>query len=40
MNRRVDIMKTYNAIDKIGQAIIADGLCDAVVLKGSIGNTY
>ena len=30
-------MKTYNAIDKIGQAIIADGLCEAIVLKGSIG---
>lgn len=30
-------MKTYDAIEKIGQAIIADGLCDAIVLKGSIG---
>lgn len=30
-------MKTYKAIDKIGQAIIADCLCEAIVLKGSIG---
>ncbi|SHM66030.1 hypothetical protein SAMN02746066_02788 [Anaerosporobacter mobilis DSM 15930] len=30
-------MKTYAAIDKIGQAIIVDGLCEAIVLKGSIG---
>jgi predicted nucleotidyltransferase len=30
-------MKTYEAIDIIGQAIIKDGLCNAIVLKGSIG---
>lgn len=30
-------MKTYATIDKIGQAIIVDGLCEAIVLKGSIG---
>lgn len=30
-------MKTYNAINKIGQTIIADELCEAIVLKGSIG---
>lgn len=30
-------MKTYDAIDKIGQTIIRDGLCNAIVLKGSIG---
>ncbi|WP_167958390.1 nucleotidyltransferase domain-containing protein [Anaerosporobacter faecicola] len=30
-------MKTYEAIDRIGKAIIEDGLCEAIVLKGSIG---
>lgn len=30
-------MRTYEAIDKIGQKIIEDGFCDAIILKGSIG---
>lgn len=30
-------MKTYDAIDKIGKEIIKEGLCEAIVLKGSIG---
>lgn len=30
-------MKTYDAIEKIGQVVIEDGLCEAIVLKGSIG---
>lgn len=30
-------MKTYEAIDVISKAIIADGLCEAILVKGSIG---
>jgi predicted nucleotidyltransferase len=30
-------MKTYEAIDIISKAIIADGLCEAILVKGSIG---
>ncbi len=30
-------MKTYEAIDVISKAMIADGLCEAILVKGSIG---
>ena len=30
-------MKTYEAITVISNHIIDDGLCDAIILKGSIG---
>jgi predicted nucleotidyltransferase len=30
-------MKTYKAIEAIGNKIIQDGLCEAILLKGSIG---
>ena len=30
-------MKIYEAIERVGQAAIQDGLCDAIILKGSIG---
>lgn len=30
-------MRTYDAIDIIGKEIIQDNLCDAIILKGSIG---
>ncbi len=29
--------KTYDAIDMICKKVIAEGLCDAIILKGSIG---
>lgn len=30
-------MKTYESIEKVSKVIIADGLCEAILLKGSIG---
>lgn len=30
-------MRTYEAIEKVSNAIIADGLCEAILVKGSIG---
>ncbi len=30
-------MKTYESIEKVSEIIIADGLCEAILLKGSIG---
>jgi predicted nucleotidyltransferase len=30
-------MRTYDAIEKVSQAIIKDGLCEAILVKGSIG---
>ncbi|MFU0828206.1 MAG: NTP-transf-2 domain-containing protein [Lachnoclostridium sp.] len=30
-------MRTYDAIEKVSNAIIKDGLCEAILIKGSIG---
>ncbi|HEX3076007.1 MAG TPA: nucleotidyltransferase domain-containing protein [Lachnospiraceae bacterium] len=30
-------MRTYEAIDKVSKMIVAEGLCEAILLKGSIG---
>lgn len=30
-------MRTYEAIEKVSNAIIKDGLCEAILIKGSIG---
>jgi predicted nucleotidyltransferase len=32
-----DVMRTYEAIEKVSNAIIEDGICEAILIKGSIG---
>lgn len=30
-------MRTYDAIQKVSKSIIEDNICDAIIVKGSIG---